>query len=100
MGTTEVLDTMDVPKLMKGIFNPVTLGTSAIFLLNNITVQALAFFAPTIIRTIYPHNTVIFQQLRTVPPYIVGAFFTVLFPFLSWRFDRRQIMFIISAPLM
>jgi Na+/melibiose symporter-like transporter len=35
-----------------------------------------------------------------VPPYIVGAFFTVLFPFLSWRMDRRNIFLIISAPLM
>lgn len=34
-----------------------------------------------------------------MPPYVVGAFFTVLSPFLSWRFDRRQIFFIASAPL-
>ncbi|KAK5682515.1 hypothetical protein LTS10_005643 [Elasticomyces elasticus] len=100
VGTTEVLDKMDGAKLMKGIFCPVTIGTSLIFLLDNITVQGLAFFLPTIVRTIYPKNTVIFQQLRTVPPYIVGGFFTVLFPFLSWRFDRRQIFFIISAPFM
>jgi MFS family permease len=100
VGTTEVLDKMDTTKLMRGIFNPVTLGTSFIFLLDNITVQGLAFFLPTIIRTIYPTHTVIYQQLRTVPPYIVGGFFTVLFPFLSWRYDRRQIFFVISAPLM
>lgn len=100
VGTTEVLDHMDVSKLLKGIINPVTLGTAFIFLLNNVTVQGLAFFTPTIIKTIYPTHTVIFQQLRTVPPYVVGGFFTVLFPYLSWRFDRRQIFFIISAPLM
>ncbi|KAL1590213.1 hypothetical protein WHR41_01151 [Cladosporium halotolerans] len=101
VGTTEVLDKMDRKKLLAGIFNPVTLGTSMIFLLNNITVQGLAFFLPTIVRTIYPSatHTVVYQQLRTVPPYVVGAFFTVLFPFLSWRFDRRQIFFIASAPL-
>lgn len=62
--------------------------------------QGLAFFAPTIVQTIYPKDSVISQQLHTVPPYIVGAFFTVLFPFLSWRFDRRLIFFILSAPLM
>jgi MFS-type transporter involved in bile tolerance (Atg22 family) len=67
---------------------------------DNITVQGLAFFAPTIVQTIYPKDTTISQQLHTVPPYIVGAFFTVLFPFLSWRFDRRMIFFIISAPIM
>jgi hypothetical protein len=52
------------------------------------------------VRTIYPRNTVVSQQLHTVPPYIVGAFFTVLIPFISWRIDRRTILFICSAPLM
>ena len=59
----------------------------------------MAFFAPTIVKTIYPKNSVVSQQLHTVPPYVVGAFFTVLFPFLSWRFDKRMIFFIGSAPL-
>ncbi|EON63589.1 hypothetical protein W97_02817 [Coniosporium apollinis CBS 100218] len=100
IGTTEVLDKIDTAKTLRGIFSPVTIATSVIFLLDNITVQGLAFFLPTIVRTIYPRNTVIFQQLRTVPPYIVGGFFTVFFPFLSWRFDKRNIFFIFSAPLM
>lgn len=50
VGATEVLDKMDTKKLLAGIFNPVTLGTSSIFLLNNVTVQGLAFFLPTIVR--------------------------------------------------
>lgn len=100
VGTTEVLDKIDVKKTLRGIFSPVTLVTAFIFLLNNITVQGLAFFAPTIVQTIYPKDTVISQQLHTVPPYVVGAFFTVLFPFLSWKLDRRLHLFICSAPLM
>lgn len=100
VSTTEVLDKLDTAKLLRGIISPVTLGTAFIFLLNNITVQGLAFFAPTIVKTIYPKSTVVSQQLHTVPPYVVGAFFTVLFPFLSWRMDRRSIFFIISAPIM
>jgi len=100
VGTTEVLDSLDWKKTWMGIFSPVTLSTAFVFLLNNITVQGLAFFAPTIVKTIYPKATVISQQLHTVPPYVVGAFFTVLFPFLSWRFDKRLIFFIMSAPLM
>ncbi|KAH8599291.1 retrograde regulation protein 2 [Bisporella sp. PMI_857] len=99
LATTEVLDKIDKPKLLRGIFSPVTIATAVMFLLNNVTVQGLAFFAPTIVRTIYPKNTVVSQQLHTVPPYIVGAFFTVLLPFLSWRFDRRNIFFTISSPL-
>lgn len=100
VGQNQVLDKIDKKKTFRGIFNPVVLATSAIFLLDNITVQGLAFFAPTIVRTIYPTSTVVHQQLRTVPPYIVGAFFTLLFPFLSWRFDRRTIFMIAGAPLM
>lgn len=100
VGTTEVLDGIDVSKILRGIFSPVTLSTAFIFLLDNITVQGLAFFAPTIVKTIYPKESTVTQQLYTVPPYVVGAFFTVLFPFLSWRTDKRMVFFIISAPLM
>lgn len=100
VGATAVLDKIDKKKLWLGILNPVTLGTSFIFLLDNITVQGLAFFAPTIVKTIYPRQPVVQQQLRTVPPYVVGAFATLFLPFLSTRFDRRSIFFIISAPLM
>jgi sugar phosphate permease len=100
VGQNEVLDKLDKKKTMRGIFNPVVLTTAFIFLLDNITVQGLAFFAPTIVRTIYPKETVVSQQLHTVPPYIVGAFFTVLLPYLSGRFDRRLIFFIAGAPLM
>ncbi|KAL3494975.1 major facilitator superfamily domain-containing protein [Aspergillus germanicus] len=99
VSTTEVLERMDLAKILRGIVSPVTLGTAMIFLLNNITVQGLAFFAPTIVRTIYPNNSTVSQQLHTVPPYILGAFFTTLLPFLSWRFDRRIVFMVISAPL-
>lgn len=100
IGTTEVLDKLDLTKTLRGIFSPITLTTAFIFLLDNITVQGLGFFAPTIVQTIFPHATVVSQQLHTVPPYIVGGFFTVLFPFLSWRFDQRLAFFVICPPLM
>ncbi|OAA52566.1 Major facilitator superfamily domain, general substrate transporter [Beauveria brongniartii RCEF 3172] len=99
VGSKQALDGIDMKKLKRGILNPVTLSTSVVFLLNNITVQGLAFFAPTIVATIYQDKSVIQKQLFTVPPYVVGAFFTVLFPLISWRIDRRQIFFICSAPL-
>ncbi|EXJ86731.1 hypothetical protein A1O3_03685 [Capronia epimyces CBS 606.96] len=100
VGTTEVLDKLDIPKILHGAVSPVTLPIAFIFLLNNITVQGLAFFLPTIVKTIYPKNSVVSQQLHTVPPYVVGAFFTVLLPFISWRLDRRSIFFIITTPMM
>lgn len=89
---------MDKKKILRGILNPVTLSTALVFCLNNVTVQGLAFFAPTIVKTIYPKASTVTQQLYTVPPYIVGAFFTVLVPLLSWRFDRRQVFMICSGP--
>jgi len=99
VGTTEVLDGMDKKKLLAGIFSPVTIITSIIFLFNNITVQGLAFFLPTIVRTIYPEKTVVDQQLFTVPPYIVGAFFTIIIPLASRYTDRRQIFIICCYPI-
>lgn len=99
VGQIEVLDKLDKKKMLRGIFNPVVFSTAFIFLLNNITVQGLAFFLPTIVRTIYPKDTVVSQQLHTVPPYIVGAFFTLAFPYLSGRFDKRTVFMIVGAPL-
>lgn len=99
IGITQVLDSIDTKKMRRGIFNPVTLSTAFAFLLNNITVQGLAFFLPTIVATIYKDKSIVQKQLFTVPPYIVGAFFTVVFPLISWRIDRRQILIVLSAPL-
>lgn len=54
--------------------------------------------APTIVKTIYPTASTVSQQLYTVPPYAVGAVFTVLGPLCSWKLDRRQIFLIAHAP--
>ncbi|KAF4551230.1 MFS-type transporter-like protein 6 [Elsinoe fawcettii] len=92
VGTTEVLDKMDKTKLLRGVANPITIAWSFIFLLVNITVQGLAFFTPTVVRTIYPRSPVVQQQLYTVPPYMVGAFFTLFFCYISWKKDTRQLV--------
>jgi sugar phosphate permease len=97
IGTTEVLDKIETTKVLRGILNPVVLVTSWVFLLECITVQALAFFAPTIIRTIYPGTTVVYQQLMTVPPYAVGAVSILATSFLSSKIDRRNIIITLSA---
>jgi MFS family permease len=96
---TTVLDKMDKQKLWLGFWNPVILSTAFVFLLNNITAQGLAFFTPTIVSSIYPTYTTVQKQLYTVPPYVVGAFFEVLFPLISWRLDKRQIILVLTAPL-
>lgn len=94
---TVLLDNMDRKKLWRGVANPVTLATGSMYLMNAVTVQGLGFFLPTIISTIYPDASVTRQQLYTVPPYVIGAFFTVAFSGLSWILDRRQIIMTISA---
>ena len=99
VGTTEVLDKIDMKKTSRGILNPTTITTGFIFLLTNITVQGLGFFAPTIIKTIYPLDSLVSQQLHTVPPYVVGTVFTIGIPLLSWRYDNRNIFIMLSAPL-
>lgn len=99
VGTSEVLDKLDMPKILRGIFNPNTLMDSAIFFLDNITVQGLGFFLPTIIATIYPKATTIRKQLWTVPPYVVGACFVVVVPWLAMKTNRRLVYMIGSAPL-
>jgi predicted MFS family arabinose efflux permease len=99
VGTTEILDKLNFRKTMRGMFNPITVSTGFIFLLTNITVQGLGFFTPTIIKTIYPKNSVISQQLHTVPPYVVGTVLTIGIPLLSWRFENRNIFIMLSAPL-
>lgn len=100
IGTTEVLDKMDTTKVLRGILNPVTFATALVFLLDCVTVQGLAFFAPTIVKTIYPDETTVHQQLRTVPPYLVGAAFVLIFGAASWRYDRRTLFLILPAPIM
>ncbi|KAI7781615.1 mfs transporter protein [Diaporthe eres] len=94
---TVLLDNMGRKKLWRGVANPVTLATGSMYLMNAVTVQGLGFFLPTIIATIYPDASVTRQQLYTVPPYVIGAFFTVAFSGLSWMLDRRQIIMTISA---
>ncbi|KAI1028920.1 hypothetical protein LB503_002081 [Fusarium chuoi] len=96
VGATEVLEKFSWKLARRGISSPVTIGTSTIFLFTNITVQGLAFFAPTIVRTIYPNHSVVQQQLRTVPPYIVGTFCTITISFLSTRIDKRNIFINLS----
>lgn len=98
VAVTHVLDKPDAKKLWSGLANPVTTITGLIFLLETVTVQGLAFFAPTIIRSIYPHASVAQQQLFTAPPYAVGAVCLLAVCFLSWKTDKRHIYIILCAP--
>ncbi|KAF9869310.1 MFS transporter [Colletotrichum karsti] len=99
VGTTEVIDGIDKKKIVRGMTNPVTLEIALIFLFNNITVQGLAFFLPTIVSSIYPTFSTVQKQLYSAPPYALGAVFTLVFPAISWYLDRRQVLIALSAPM-
>ncbi|KAH8656830.1 major facilitator superfamily transporter [Ilyonectria robusta] len=94
-----VLDKVNAAKLKRGILNPITLSTGFIFLLSNVVVLGISFFLPTIIRTIYPDQTRVHQQLLTVPPYIVASFCFLLVSWLATVYDTRQIFLFLSGPL-
>lgn len=119
IGTGAVLDKMSVSKLVKGAFNPVTAMTSVVFMFCSLSVQGLALFTPSIVRSIYPdvsplnldavvrvstydasQETVTTQQLRTAPPYAIGAGCLLLVCFASWRLHHRQLFMVLCAPPM
>ncbi|KAM5349762.1 hypothetical protein ACJ41O_006267 [Fusarium nematophilum] len=95
----EFLDKINSTKLKNGILNPITLSTAFIFLLSNIVVLGISFFLPTIIRTIYPDETRVRQQLLTVPPYILGSICLLLSSWLATVYDTRQFFLFLSGPL-
>jgi hypothetical protein len=96
VGSTILLEGMNVRAIKEGIFATTTLVNGLMFMLNNITVTGVAFFAPTIVATIYPTKSTIQKQLYTVPPYIVGALCTCIVstPFILGRLS----MLIFSIP--
>ncbi|CAG9936780.1 unnamed protein product [Clonostachys rosea f. rosea IK726] len=97
-GTIELVDKWNLKKLKLGVLSPSTLTTFFNFLLIGVIVQSFSIFLPTIVRTIYPNESIITQQLRSAPPYILGAFFAISLPWLSSRIDRRQIFLIAGSP--
>ncbi|KWU44437.1 putative pantothenate transporter [Rhodotorula sp. JG-1b] len=100
VGQSEAVDKMHSKAVWSGIFNVTTIVVSLIFLFDNCVVQGVGFFLPTIIKSIYPGETVIQQQLRTVPTYVVGMATTLATGYLAWKTRRRGLYMLISAPFM
>lgn len=100
-GPAHLLDAPTPSKYLRGsLLNPLTVSVALVFLLDAVTVQALAFFLPTVVRSLFPPSTPqTTLQLLTVPPYLFGASATVLLSLLSWRIDHRQGLFLIPAAL-
>ncbi|GHJ84093.1 hypothetical protein NliqN6_0495 [Naganishia liquefaciens] len=99
VGATVAIEKFSWKRVKQGISAPSTIILAFIFGFNNVTVQGVAFFTPTIIRGIYPGRTTVQQQLLTVPAYIVGACFVLGVPYMASRLRRRGIFLVAATPL-
>ncbi|KAF5351232.1 hypothetical protein D9756_008302 [Leucocoprinus leucothites] len=75
-------------KLVLRSFNIWTTVCAFGYLFTNISFQGLSLFLPTVINSL-GHFTVVEAQLRTVPCYIVGAFYAILNCYMSWYLNSR-----------
>lgn len=64
----------------------------------NVSVAGLSTFMPTVIRTLGRYTT-IEVQLRTVPPFVVAAVWSVVITYISWKVQKRGIFIMISIPM-
>ncbi|KAJ7696510.1 MFS general substrate transporter [Mycena rosella] len=69
------------------------------YLMANISFQGLSLFMPTVIATL-GHFTVVESQLRTVPPYLVGAVWAVVTAYVSFRVKQRAAPVFVSGAFM
>ncbi|KEP53653.1 MFS transporter [Rhizoctonia solani 123E] len=67
------------------------------FLLNNMTVQGISLFMPTLMRGM--GYSTIESQLRTVPPYVVASVFSIAIAYGSFRSGRRGMWLLFIVPL-
>lgn len=64
----------------------------------NVSVAGLSTFMPTVIRTLGRYGTIEIQ-LRTVPPFVVAAVWSVVISYISWKVQKRGIWIMISVPM-
>jgi len=88
-GSKVVVEKYKNSEVLRAMSNGFVLTMGVAFTAINISVQGLSLFTPTVIRTIYPGLTTVQQQLRTVPPYIVGFVVAIGTSYLVDHFDRR-----------
>lgn len=73
----------------RGIFNINNLLCALGFFFNNVSVQSLALFMPTILKALGWTSTK--AQLLTVPPYVLAAAWSIFVSWLSDRYKKRGI---------
>ncbi|KAM0789056.1 hypothetical protein ACM66B_003119 [Microbotryomycetes sp. NB124-2] len=98
-GTTVALERMKGSAVRQGIFNINTALLAWQFLWVNVTVQGIAVFMPTIVRTLFPGRTVVHQQLLSAPPYVFGACVNIIVPLIASKTARRGYCMLATAPM-
>ncbi|KAF9466151.1 MFS general substrate transporter [Collybia nuda] len=86
-------------KLVLRSFSLSTTICAICYLMVNISFQGLSLFMPTVVATL-GHYTVVESQLRTVPPYVSGAVWAIIFAYYSYRKKQRAVPIILSGLLM
>ncbi|TFK29612.1 MFS general substrate transporter [Coprinopsis marcescibilis] len=86
-------------RLVGRSFNFTTVACTVCFLMLNLSFQGLSIFLPTIINSLGKYSTVQ-VQLRTVPPYLVSAVWSVVNAYASFRYQNRFLAIISSVLLM
>lgn len=71
--------------IKRGIFNVNVMVGSWLYICNQITVQGLSIFTPTILRLNYPGRSTVQIQLLSVPPPIVAMIYALGVAYLSMK---------------
>ncbi|PWN51714.1 MFS general substrate transporter [Violaceomyces palustris] len=100
VGQTELVDKAKFRSVWNGMTSFTTIMCAIMFLLDNITVQGIAFFLPTVVKTLFPGRSTIHLQLLTVPSNLVGAVGVILFSYASFKFKNRSIFIFIASLFM
>nr|CRX79029.1 hypothetical protein [Leucosporidium scottii] len=98
-GSVVAVERLKKQTILNGIFSINTWLLAFQFLWVNITVQGVSVFMPTIVKALYPNNSVIANQLKTVPPYVVGAAVNLALPYMAFKTKRRCYAMFAAAPL-
>ncbi|KAK0466946.1 MFS general substrate transporter [Desarmillaria tabescens] len=85
-------------KLVWRAFNFNTAICSICYLMINVSFQGLSLFMPTVIATLGKYTTVQ-SQLRTVPPYVLGAVWIIFNAYYCYRKNQRAIPIFFSTLL-
>ncbi|SPO39297.1 related to TNA1 - high affinity nicotinic acid plasma membrane permease [Pseudozyma flocculosa] len=92
VGQKTLIDKARLRSVIRGITAPTSLVCATMFFFDNVTVQGIAFFLPSIVRTLFPGKTVIQQQLLTVPPNVFGGVCVLVVAYCSTKFKVRGLV--------